>query len=348
VRTDLSAARALAARAVPKMWLEESPSVRAKLEALLATGTPALGAAALVEALAVVPEAVQERHVPADDDVYETAKLAAELDVRLPGVLARTSARWMNAASPLEFVVAAANLIERNARHLDLGAAWERLLACVEASPADPFPGDSFSGQTLLEGLGKPDAARTERIAAILAAHGAALPLFYRKRFEKLVGKKPPPAPYDAKDLEGLDDGIKKAIETARTKSHAAGVVLPRGLGEAAIAALESKLGARLPSELRAFYACHDGAGADECFGGQTLLGLERAVATRQQLLEGQGKPFDASHLPITSDGAGNHACVVLSGKEAGQIVDFDHETGRGRRLAKSFAAFVKGASWGS
>lgn len=347
-KVDLAAARTLAARAIPKMWLEESPSVRKKLEAWIAKGSPALGADALLEALSVVPEAVEERHVPVDDDVKKTAKLAAKLEARIPGVLARTSARWMNAASPLDFVKTAANIVDGDAELLDKSAAWNRLLECIEAAPADPFPGDPFSGSILVEGLGKADAKLKERLARILATHGSSLQLYYRKRFEKLVGKKPEPSPYDPKDLEGLEDGIKKAIETARTKSHAAGIKLPKGLTEKAIAASESRLGSKLPSELRAFYARHDGAGDDECFRGQTLFGLGRATETRKTLLEGKGRPFDAAHLPITSDGAGNHACIVLSGKDAGQIVDFDHETGQGRKLAKSFAAYLRGATWDS
>jgi cell wall assembly regulator SMI1 len=345
-KVDLRAARALAVWAVPKMWLQHSPSVRKKLAAWLAKGSPALGAEALLDMLSVLPEAVEERHVPVDDDVKKTAQLAAKLEPRFPGVLARTSTRWMNAASPIDFVKTAANIVDGDAELLDKAAAWDRLLACIEAAPADPFPGDSFSGSILVEGLGRADAKLKTRLAGILAAHGATLELYYRKRFEKLVGKKPEPLPYDAKDLEGLEDGIKKAIETARTKSHAAGIKLPKGLAETAIAAAEERLGSRLPSELRAFFACHDGAGDDECFRGQTLFGLGRAVETRKTLLEGKGRPFDAAHLPITSDGAGNHACVVLSGKDAGHVVDFDHETGGGRKLAKSFAAYLKGAAW--
>ncbi len=347
-KIDLVAARALAAQAVPKMWLDHSPTAKRKLAELVKTGSPALGAEALLAALDLVPELVEERHVPTDDDVYKSAELAAKLDPRIPGTLARTTERWMKAATPKAFVEHAAHLLSRDPEHVDKAAAWDRLLECIEASPADPFGGDAYSGPTVLEALTRPDAKVKARVAKLLADHGATLGLYYRKRFEKIVGKKPAPLPYDSKDLEGLESGLQKAIEGARAKSHAEGIKLPKGLSEKAIAKQEKLLGSALPPELRAFYAVHDGAGDDECFNGQRLFGLEEAVRTRQTLLEGDGKPFDVELLPITSDGAGNHACIVLHSKGAGEIVDFDHETGRGRRLAKSFSALLKSASWAS
>jgi hypothetical protein len=184
---DLAAARELMARAIPKMWLEGSPTVLKALGALLDQRVAALGAEALIEVLGALPDAVREEHIPVDDDISKIAKLAATLDKRFPGTLARTSTRWMNAASPLAFITAAANLLERNVEHIDKAAVWDRLLACIEASPADPFEGDSFSGQIAVEALGKPDATVKQRIADVLHVHGAELPLFYRKRFEKLV-----------------------------------------------------------------------------------------------------------------------------------------------------------------
>lgn len=36
-----------------------------------------------------------------------------------------------------------------------------------------------------------------------------------------------------------------------------------------------------------------------------------------------------------------------MSGKQAGFVVDFDHETGGGRVVSKSFASFVMSARWG-
>lgn len=187
---DLPAARELLARAVPKMWLEGSPTVLKTLGALLEQRPAVFGAEALLEVLGALPDAVREEHIPVDDDIYKTARLAATLNKRFPGTLARISARWMQAATPLAFITAAANLLERDVEHIDKAAVWDRLLSCIEASPADPFEGDSFSGQIAVEALGKPDATVKQRIADVLQLHSAELPLFYRKRFEKLVAAK--------------------------------------------------------------------------------------------------------------------------------------------------------------
>ena len=163
-------------------------------------------------------------------------------------------------------------------------------------------------------------------------------------------GPKPKPLPYKATDLTKLPSPIAEAISAARTASWKAELRLPAGASRAAIEAAEKTLGTRLNPELRAFYGLHDGAGGDEIFRGQTLLSLKGAVAQRKTLASYAaqgGRPVDPAWLPITADGAGNHDCVVLSGKQAGQVVDFDHETGGGRVISKSVAAYLKSAKWG-
>jgi cell wall assembly regulator SMI1 len=167
-----------------------------------------------------------------------------------------------------------------------------------------------------------------------------------------LVGKapKPKPLPYKASELAKLPAPLAEAISTARAASWKAELKLPKGVADAALNTAEKTLGAELPAELRAFYRLHDGAGGDEIFRGQTFLSLKQAVAQRKTLASYAakgGRPIDAAWLPITADGAGNHDCVVLSGKLAGQVVDFDHETGGGRVISKSFAAYLKSAKWG-
>ena len=155
------------------------------------------------------------------------------------------------------------------------------------------------------------------------------------------------PSPYAAATLADLDPALQKAFATVRDKSWKAGVHLPKGVSKKALAAAEKTLGVTLPAEARAFYALHDGGGEDEVFRGCRLYALAEAVERRAELLTIDGAPFDRAWLPLTDDGAGNHHCLVLEGKAAGSIVDFDHEAGGGAKIAKSFVAFLTGAKWG-
>jgi cell wall assembly regulator SMI1 len=167
--------------------------------------------------------------------------------------------------------------------------------------------------------------------------------------FAKKVGeaKKAPAMPYAESDLAGLAAPLQKAWKTAREKSWKKEIRLPEGLSDDAIDKLCSELPAPLPQDVRSFYRLHNGAGNDECFRGCRLYDLATAVRERAALVaQSLRHPFPAEWLPITNDGAGNHSCVVLSGKNAGQIFDYDHESGAGRSLAKSFAVFVEKATW--
>ena len=167
--------------------------------------------------------------------------------------------------------------------------------------------------------------------------------------FAKKVGeaKKAPPLPYEESDLLGLPAPLQKAWKTAREKSWKKEIRLPNGLSDEAIDKLCRALPAPLPEDVRSFYRLHNGAGDDECFRGCRLYDLASAVSQRESLVSlSLRHPFPTEWLPLTNDGAGNHSCVALSGKHAGQIFDFDHESGAGRSLAKSFAVFVEKATW--
>lgn len=74
---------------------------------------------------------------------------------------------------------------------------------------------------------------------------------------------------------------------------------------------------------------------------------MTRALSVRKTLLASGGQPFDPTWFPITADGAGNHHCVVTTGKHRGKIVDYDHEAGGGGIVAISFARYVDSAEWG-
>lgn len=345
-KLDRGLAEQLAVQAVPRMGLEDSPTVREHVRRFLAARSPAFGPEALAAFAELEPDAIDERHLAdAEGDVVEACKLAAKLEGRFPGALRRANERLASAA-PAPFARALARALDRKREVIDAEVAWARVLECLEADPGAPFGDDEYVAFTLLDALPKPTAAQKVRIAALIKAKGAALGAL-RKKLDKLAGAKPPASPYKDADLAGLGAACAKAIKTARTRSWEAGIQLPKGLSEKAIARDEKALMAPLPEDLRAFYALHDGGGEDECFEGARLFGLHEAVEKRAWLLEVQGAPFDPTWLPITDDGAGNHACVVLSGKNAGAVFDFDHESGCGRKLAKSFASFLQSARWG-
>jgi hypothetical protein len=347
-------ARALAAKAMPKMGLERSPGVQERLRALLASRSPALGVEALMELVELVPDAIDEWHleVAADGaEPLELCKLARALEEadgeRFAGALRRANERWMSAAEPAEMVRKLRKVQEREEALVDAEVAWSRLLDRIEANPGDPF-GDEYATSycsVIVQQLGAPTGALKQRLTKLCREHGGELgPL--KRPLEKKAGIKPPPAPYKDEDLEGLPEALAKAWKAARKKSWEAGIRLPGGAPEAALKAAEKQLGTKLPALLRASFSLHDGAGEDECFRGCRLLGVAEAVERRAELLEIDGAPFDADWLPITDDGTGNHACVVLRGKHEGVVMDFDHETGPGRKLSKDLAAFVQGASW--
>jgi cell wall assembly regulator SMI1 len=200
----------------------------------------------------------------------------------------------------------------------------------------------------MISALPAPKGEVKARLAALCETLGKQLG-FQLKPLERKAGikRQTPPSPYAAADLDGLPEAWAKAWSTARTKSWKEGIRLPPSAGEPALAAAEQALGMPLPGDVRSFYALHDGAGEDECFRGCRLHGIQEAVAKREWLRTVRGAPFDAAWLPVTDDGGGNHQCVVLSGPKAGTIIDFDHEVGGGRAVARSFAAFVQGGTWG-
>jgi len=354
---DRELARTLAAEAVPAMGLQESPGVLERLRAFVATHSPALGVEALMSIVDLVPDAVDQAHldVAADGaEPLELCKLAAKLekadDERFAGALRRANERWMSAMEPAAMVKQLREVQKRDDALVDADVAWSRLLDRLAANPGDPF-GDGENSHSVsvcsfvVGELPAPTGALKERLAKLCREHGGKLGSL-RRSLEKKAGIKPPPAPYDDADLEELPEALAKAWKTARKKSWAAGVRLPKGATEAKLAAAEKTLKKKLPAELRASFAIHDGAGEDECFRGSRLYGVAEAVKMRAELLEIDGAPFEDNWLPITDDGAGNHACVVLGGKDAGTVIDFDHESGGGRKLAKSFAAYLQGANW--
>jgi cell wall assembly regulator SMI1 len=356
---DRGVARKLADQAVPRMGLEMSPSVRARVLAFLESHSEALGVEALLSLADKYAEHIDEAHLvnaAIGGDPTEVCKLAAKLEQAEPkrhaGAKRRANERWISAADPVLFATTLRRVVERAEEGLDADVAWMRLIDLIAANPDNPF-GDAPDGPTrgwdffVLDPLPKPGGEAKARLVALCEKLGKALGHLL-KDLEKKAGikRKTPPSPHAEADLAGLPPAWAKAWKTARDRSWKEGYRLPASAGEEALAAAEKALGAPLPGDVRSFYALHDGAGEDECFRGCRLYGIQEAVEKRTWLLTIDGAPFDAAWLPVTDDGGGNHSCVVLTGPKAGTVIDFDHETGGGRAIAKSFAAFVQSASW--
>jgi cell wall assembly regulator SMI1 len=136
---------------------------------------------------------------------------------------------------------------------------------------------------------------------------------------------------------------------------------LPPGASEHQIAALEAKIGARLPQDARESFSIHDGAGDCWFIAGCELLSLQRASAERDFWLdldersnfEGwqtepgagvRGGWFRALWLPLTYDGAGDYHCLDLDPAQDGhfgQIIEFWHDADDRNAVAPSFAAWL-------
>jgi len=362
VEVDRKVARALAKSMIGKMGLEAAPSMRARYEGLLDSGSAALGTEALLELVDVNAPSITRAHLEraaVGCELTELLKLGAALEAAAPeahvGTKRFVNELWLRANAPDEVASELKRALERDADVVDADAAWERIVSLLEEGGAAAFPAAhaqmgsmGFSDLTsVIENLAKPSASMQRRIVALCAEKQKELGGLHRALVRRAgTPKKLGPPPYEPKDLEGLPAPLAKAWKTAREKSWKAGVKLPRGATTKSLDAAAKTLGAPLPADVRSFYLLHDGAGDDECFRSCRLYSMREAVARRQELLTIEGAPFDAAWLPLTDDGAGNHHCVVLKGKKAGSIVDFDHETGGGDVLAKNFAAFVQSADW--
>jgi cell wall assembly regulator SMI1 len=138
---------------------------------------------------------------------------------------------------------------------------------------------------------------------------------------------------------------------------------LPPGASEEALDAAETKLGFRLPDDLRSFYQLHDGLGGSWFLHYGEFLSLSNLVMQwgwyaemertqnpadplyQTKAVSGPIKPvwWSSRRLPIT-DNSGDHAMINLDpapGGTVGQVIDSDHEVGPRRVLAPSFSAWL-------
>jgi cell wall assembly regulator SMI1 len=144
-------------------------------------------------------------------------------------------------------------------------------------------------------------------------------------------------------------------------------------LTEERLAKLERKLKCRLPDDYRAFMLANNGGRPTlSCFTvGEDTDGslVEWFFAIHDQPyeepedwdpesrelppyfgqpLEGVLKDFRSEHsakdlLPVARDPGGNLICLGISGKRAGGVWWYDHETETFAKLAESFTAFLAG-----
>lgn len=340
--------------------MEHSASWNKHVAALLAAHHPALGAEAVYALVEVMPKSVDRAHIEhaarADTTHAEQLQWAAakleEKSKKHEGLVSFALETWAKHVDPSRYSDQITSILRNEKRPLVFEGVWASLVARLEASPEAPFgsKNDDVCLYAIVK-LAAPSKPVAARLAAWLAAHPKVLAGSHTKGLLKKAGTapKPKPMPYSEDDLDGLTEAQQKGIATARKRSWEAEIKLPKGASAATLDAAEKELGVALPADVRAFYALHDGGGPDERFNSTRLYSLKDALAQRKTLkkYEASGAhAFDEGWLPLTDDGAGNHHCVVLKGKNVGAIMDFDHETGAGSKIAASFANLLQRARW--
>ncbi len=127
------------------------------------------------------------------------------------------------------------------------------------------------------------------------------------------------------------------------------------------IAHLESATGLKLSQDVRQSFLIHDGSSDFGLISGNELLSLQHAAGEWEFWVDfvesGQAdgwatEPdagvregwFRRGWLPLTYDGAGDHACLDLDpgeGGQPGQIIEFWHDADDRKIVAPSFGAWL-------
>jgi cell wall assembly regulator SMI1 len=132
----------------------------------------------------------------------------------------------------------------------------------------------------------------------------------------------------------------------------------PPASGES-IARFEERIGARMPAEMRAVYAVHDGGAGlltlTEVLERWELIGsIERPEGDEDEeeiRTSGPVRPswWESKWLPITEDGSGNAHCIDLRparGGRVGQVIAFYHDGPERLVLASSLFEYLIRESW--
>jgi cell wall assembly regulator SMI1 len=141
-----------------------------------------------------------------------------------------------------------------------------------------------------------------------------------------------------ASTIEKLDAYLRKH----RVAYHQA---LAPGLDDDALAAWEGAIGASLPPDVRALYRWRDGqiaANVESLFDSWMFIGHTTSLAAWRTLNElvATGDVAEGAWrrgwIPIASNGAGDHLCVVLDEDPRGRVLELRHD-GRARpKVAES------------
>lgn len=164
-------------------------------------------------------------------------------------------------------------------------------------------------------------------------------------------------------------NSFDERIDTIERNASAAGITLPPGASEEAIAAAEAALGVVLPPEVRAFYLRHDGGGEDAFHldADRELLSLEGIVGQWRiwkNLLDEdafdderarpgsgvQARWFTEKWIPLTFDAAGSHHMLDLDpapGGTHGQVLSFWHDSPERTCEGPDFLTWLAGCPWG-
>ena len=141
------------------------------------------------------------------------------------------------------------------------------------------------------------------------------------------------------------------------------GLELPPPASNADIKRLESHLGFAIPDSLKESYLTHNGSNEFGVFAyGSYMLSISEVIREstnwRDAVKAGvfddiepinrraKIKPvwWNSQWIPITSSGGGDHNCVDMDPTKKGtigQIIDFSHEEGPQRVVAKDFASWL-------
>lgn len=141
-------------------------------------------------------------------------------------------------------------------------------------------------------------------------------------------------------------------------------LTLSPGASEEEITAFEREVGFRLPDDLRASFALHNGSEDTFLLWHGELLSLEQILRQRREYLRwqeqdgwGVGKQYETEdveepikpiwwsplRLPLT-DNSGDHGIADFDpaeGGQRGQIIEHSHETGPSRVLARTFGEWL-------
>lgn len=187
---------------------------------------------------------------------------------------------------------------------------------------------------------------------------------------KKAVAEKPS-APKQAKGgtkKKGESGDFSERIARIEAAAKKAGVRLPAGASESAIAALSAKLGVTLPDEVRAFYLAHDGGpkGKAVCSNREllSLAGIERQWKMYKEayddgeLEDDEVEPDEGVEsvwwmprwIPISYEYGGNHDVLDLAPAEGGtfgQIVAVWHDDASRTVEGASFLSWLEEQRWG-